>query len=246
MKNNIIIILSIFLSFNLLIGQHEIRGKIKNYDGGPAEVIVPTESPRIIGTVDKKGKFKITLENDLASAITENQEKENAKSKNMRITNRKVFEAFYCGSEDVQTVNGEQELETVGWQGSFLLGVMKKQKPIGKLTLASSREFIDTYFDFGKKYFVPGYYINYMYVSEPSSVKGICKTKTYTLDMKSTFNMIHNYDIDLKKGWNMVKIEVIEVYTDQDGFVRPLKYSMKTINKLPEDVKFVFTSGDKL
>ncbi|WP_242121506.1 hypothetical protein [Aestuariivivens sediminicola] len=245
MKINILTLLSIFICFNLF-GQKKISGKIKDYNSGPAEVLVPTENPRIIGTVDKKGKFRITLENDLASDVTATQEKENAKSDGFRIKNSKVFEAFYCGSKDVETVNGEQEIETVGWGGSFFIGVLKEQKPVGKLALASSREFMDTYFDYGKKNFVPGYYINYMYVSEPASVKGICKTKSYTLDMKKTFDMIHNYDIDLKAGWNMVKIEVTEVYTDQDGRVRPLKYIMKTLDKLPKDVKFIFTPGDKL
>ena len=114
------------------------------------------------------------------------------------------------------------------------------------LSLGSSREFITSYFSLGKKDFVTGYYIDFYYVNEDASVKGVCKTESYTLDMQNTFFLTHVYDIDLKKGWNIVKIAVTEVYEDQEGHVRPLSYEMITLEKLPEDVQFIFTPGNKL
>lgn len=37
------------------------------------------------------------------------------------------------------------------------------------------------------------------------------------MEFTNPFNLIHNYDIHLKKGWNIVNIEVEEVYKDQEG-----------------------------
>ncbi|UKM66402.1 hypothetical protein GSB9_02992 [Flavobacteriaceae bacterium GSB9] len=236
----------IFLFINTISTQLSVNGKISNYQSGKAEIILPVKEPKAIGTIKANGKFAIELENNMASVVTETQNEANTKSKDIRIKNNSVSRAFYCGSEDVKTVNGELELESLTMQGNFFIGIIKDKKPIGKLRLVSSKAFSESYFSYGKKDFVTGYYIDFYYVPERASVKGICKTKTYTLDMKSTFNLIHHYDIDLKKGWNIVKIEVEEVYTDQEGHVRPLKFKMQTVDKIPKETKFIFSEGKTL
>ncbi|NNK73188.1 MAG: hypothetical protein HKO94_08350 [Flavobacteriaceae bacterium] len=238
-------ILLIALISTVHYGQQTIKGKITDYEGDDAEIILPVENPKIIGSVSENGKFIIQLEDEMASAVTETLEKSNAKS-DIRIVNNSVGRAFYCDSDDVVTINGEQMIESVTRRGTFFMGILEDKKMVGKLQLANSSTFVDSYFSFGKKDYVTGYYIDFYYVNEAASVKGICKTKAYTLDMKSTFFYIHDYDIDLKKGWNIVKIEITEVYEDQEGHLRPLKYRMSTLDKLPKDVQYIFTPGDKL
>ncbi|MEL0457549.1 hypothetical protein WJN01_15015 [Flavobacteriaceae bacterium SZ-1-7] len=243
--NKIPLYITLFL-INSAIAQQTIKGKIDNYQSGEAEFILPVREPKAIGTIKANGKFTIELEDDMASEVTESQNKANAESQELRIKNNSVHEAFYCDSEEVKTTNGDLELESVTMQGNFFIGIIKDKKPIGKLRLASSKAFSESFFSYGKKDFVTGYYIDFYYVPEVASVKGICKTKTYTLDMKNTFDIVHNYDIDLKKGWNIVKIEVEEVYTDQEGHVRPLKFKMQTVDKIPKETKFIFSEGKTL
>ncbi len=239
MKSTLYII--IFLFINTISAQLSIKGKIDNYQSGEAEFILPVREPKAIDTIKANGKFTIELEDDMASAVTEAKNKANAESQELRIKNNSVKRAFYCDSEDVKTTNGELELESVTMQGNFFVGIIKDKKPIGKLRLASSKAFSESYFSYGKKDFVTGFYVDFYYVPEAASVEGICKTKTYTLDMKSTFDLVHNYNINLKKGWNIVKIEVEEVYTDLEGNVRPLKFKMQPVDKIPKETKFIFS-----
>ena len=234
------------LSFGILSAQTTIEGKIKAYEGGAAEIILPVQNPKIIGQVETDGAFFVKLEEDAATEVTAAMDKANEESTNIRMVNQSVSRAFYCDSDDVKTLNGEQVIETITFRGNFFLGILEEQKAVGKLSLASSKAFVESYFSLGKKDFVTGYYIDFYYVEEDASVKGICKTKTYTLDMKDTFYMTHDYDVELKKGWNIVKIGVTEVYEDQEGRIRPLKFEMHTLTELPEDVEFIFVPGDKL
>ncbi|WP_242158774.1 hypothetical protein [Aestuariivivens sediminis] len=236
-----------FTNLNLIPSQNSvITGKIKDYSSGEAEIILPVRDPIALGSITKKGKFTIDLNESVIEAIHKDNDKLRAERGDKAVRNTTVKRAFYCDTEDVITSNGEEIIESFTIQGNVLAGIIKDKKPIGKLRLSSSKAFGDSYFSYGKKDFETGYYIDFYYVNNEASVNGICKTKTYTLDMKNTFNLTHNYNINLKKGWNIVKIEVEEVYTDQEGHVRPLKYRMSTIDKLPKDVNYIFTPGEKL
>jgi len=82
-------------------------------------------------------------------------------------------------------------------------------------------------------------------VHEDASVIGVCETESYTQDMEQTVTLVHTYNIQLKKGWNLVRTEVVETYRDGD-FVRPLKYIMETVTDFPKDAKFVFTSVEQM
>ena len=239
-------ILLIILISTANYAQQTITGKISNYQSGIAEVLMPSQNPQIIGSVNENGYFNILLNDSIINKMLEDQRKAKEEGQRVRVRNNTVREAFYCDSVYVKTINGEQVLESPTVSGMFLIGILKDKKPIGKLRLSSSESFSESYFSYGKKDYIPGYYVDFYYVSEDASVNGICKTKTYTLDMQSTFDISHEYNINLKKGWNIVKIEVVEVYEDQEGHSRPLTYKMQTINKLPKDVKFIFTPGDKL
>lgn len=238
----------IFLSFSfqILLAQEQVKGTIQEYDGGAAEIILPSQNPRIIGSVTKQGEVTIELEDDMANEMTQSMEEANKESENIRIVNKSVGRAFYCDSEEVVTVNGDEIIESITIQGMFFMGILEEKKPIGKFQIGSSKSFVDSYFSLGKKDFETGYYIDFYYVNQDASVNGVCMTKTYTLDMKDTFYLTHHYTIDLKKGWNIVKIGVTEVYKDQEGHIRPLKYEMTTLDELPDDAQFIFTPGDKL
>lgn len=235
-KKLVLIILLIYNSD--LLAQNLYKGKIEHWNNTAAELVLPLKDPIVIGKVTKKGNVTIDLKDELAHTIEASIKKE---SDNIKIKKTTVHETFYCNSENVRDKNAEIFIQKLSGRGSFFVADIKAKKLYGEFRIVSSKAFNESYFSLGKKDFVKGYYINFYYVDEDASVNGECITKSYTIDMKNTVKLITQYNINLIKGWNMVKIEVVETYVDGEK-VRPLITAMSTINNIPEDAKFLFNN----
>lgn len=228
---------TVFLIQNAL-AQQTYKSRVEGWTGAQADLILPLENPVVIGAIDENGQLQMTLTAALADQISEARQKANDASENLKFRNRTVRNAFYCKSDAVEVSNGETEMLPVSMQGMFFAGIMAEQKPIGMMRLASSEAFSRTYFAMRSEDVVKGSFIAFYYLEDAARVKGVCKTKSTTLDGQGTFYYTHDYDIDLHEGWNMVMTEVTEVYTDQEGRVLPLKYRMKTVEAIPESHAF--------
>lgn len=232
---------NLYYSFLLFItiscAQNTYTGTIENWNNKQAEIILPTENPMVIGSISQKGNAIFSLNEDVTNAIlgTLQSEEENG---NVRIQKSTVSKAFYCNSEHVEVKNGDINIHKLASRGTFYAGNLANEEFFGQFRITSSQSFNDSYFALGKKDFVKGFYINFFYVEEAASVNGECKTESYTMDMKRIVEIVTMYNINLKKGWNMVKIEVKETYND-GGKIRPLKTAMSTIEKLPKDARLI-------
>lgn len=232
-----VLILIILFFYNIsLLAQDSYQGTLENWDNKEAEIVLPLKDPIAIGKVTKKGHVTIDLKDELGKTIEVSMEK---KSGNIKFINPTVNKTFYCNSEDVSVKNGEILIHKLSGRGLFWVANIEAKKLYGKFRIVSSNAFNESYFSLGKKDFVKGYYINFYYVDENASVKGECKTQSYTIDMKNTVELITRYNVHLKKGWNMVKTEIVETYVDGEK-VRPLLTAFSTINHIPEDAKFIF------
>ncbi|NNC46291.1 MAG: hypothetical protein HKN99_10450 [Winogradskyella sp.] len=237
MKNYIQLLIVILLT-NLSCAQNTYKGTIDDWDNKQAEIILPTEEPLVIGKVDTKGTVTLNLSDSLTKTLIDLKKEVDKETGNIKIVGQSVSRSFYCKPEQVNVVNGDiVPIKAVG-RGSFYIGDIKAQKLYGQLRIASSEAFNNSYFSFGKKDFVVGYYIDFFYVEEDASVNGICRSESYTMDMKNVVELIVDYNINLKKGWNLVKIEVAETYVDGEK-IRPLKTVMSTIEAIPQDAKFI-------
>ncbi len=222
--------------------QGTYKGALENWGHGQAQIILPTDPPVVIGTVEADGSVALTLGEELAARITGSREAADDNS-GIRLVRQSVERTFFCRGDEVVTANGDLLLERATTRGGFYMGNLEEEELFGQLRLTSSRAFGESFFELGKKDFVPGHYIEFYFAEENASVHGTCKTPTYTLDGKDVFDIIHEYAIDLKKGWNLVRMEVAETYTDQEGHVRPLKMVMKTVGEVPRDTQFLFTAN---
>jgi|GEM_PF-2115611 len=230
------------LIFTIMINaQNTYKGQIENWKNPQAEIVLPLSDPVIIGRVSEEGTVDIELKDELANNIKASLEQNKG---NIRITSTTVNKTFYCNSDDVKNENADINIQKLATRASFYIADVKAKKLYGKFRIVSSQAFSESYFALGKKAFVKGYYINFFYVNEDASVNGICKTTSYTIDMENTVELITVYDINLKKGWNMLKTEVAETYKDGEK-LRPLKTIISTINHIPENAKFIFTTQQK-
>ncbi|WP_411768913.1 hypothetical protein [Winogradskyella sp. A3E31] len=236
MKNYIPLLIVIFLA-NVSCSQNTYTGTIDNWENKQAEILLPTSDPIIVGKVSEKGHVQIELKDEIADAIEASLQKENERS-NINIISTTVAKSFYCDPEFVEVKNGDINIQKLTGGSTFYAGDLEAQELYGQFRIASSMAFSDSYFSLGKKDFVKGYYVNFFYVEEDASVNGTCKSESYTMDMKTIVELIVDYNINLKKGWNLVKIEVAETYVDGEK-IRPLKTVMSTIEAIPQDAKFI-------
>ncbi len=84
-----------------------------------------------------------------------------------------------------------------------------------------------------------GYYLRWFYLEKDASVSGHCQIKTYSGHEGEMFKNRKEYDLNLMKGWNIVKYEINEVFNSESGKVFPSKTTISVIKKLQEDLQWV-------
>jgi len=246
MKINFYILAICYAISFLTSAQETFTGTLDQWSNGKADVVSGYGAPIKIGEINNDGVFIIHLTDDLIAQIKKDEKEYNSNSTDGWTTKAKtISEVFYCESENAEIINGSLPVEGFSYNGIYVLGIIESQKELGGFRAVSSKAFNDSFFSYGQKDYTKGYFLDYYYVEDSAVVKGVCKSTNYTLDLKETFDIINEYNIDFKKGWNIVKTEVVELYTDQSGKVFPLKTVWKTLDKIPEDVLFVFISLNK-
>lgn len=106
--------------------------------------------------------------------------------------------------------------------------------------MVNHKEFAETYRSYGQYNAKPGYFLDWFYFAEPSSVIGECTTESYAVNQEETYKAITDYQLDFKAGWNLVQYEISEIFTDKEGLTYALKTNYKTLEKLPEGVQYIY------
>lgn len=223
------------------MGQQSVTGSLPNWDYGSGNVFTGLMKPTVLGSVDDKGNFEIPLKPDYLTEVKEQIARENADESNKWKSSLMTLEKTYnCYAETVEVVNGEQHFTGLSTMGFFMLGNEEKQQYFGDLMPASSFEFVKALRDPGSYTYKEGYNLDWYYLDEAASVKGTCSMESVALTMDETYMHTVHYDLDFKPGWNLVKYEVEELFTDREGhtYIKSDRYSI--LPEFPADAEFHF------
>ena len=219
--------------------QESITGTIPDWSGGSGEVAVMAMGPpQVLGTFDDMGNLEIPLKTDMLAEVKKQVEAANEGStEGWKASLKTLGDSFSCSGGELEVVNGEQPISGFPSMGAFMLVNMEQKKRFGYLMVGSSKDFADGMVPYK---FKPGYFLEWYFVEEAGSVKGNCSMESYAVNQKDLYTKTTTYDLELKKGWNIVKYEIHEVYTDGEGNSYPMNDSYSTIDSIPSEVKFVF------
>lgn len=215
-------------------------GTLDKWEQKKAEVVTGLMKPKVIGTIDENGNFNISLPENYLEAKQKKIEEENSNSENWNSSLLTVKQVFNCYGDSLQVTNGDQYLTTLGTMSVFDLVNMKEKKKYGFFLAASSKTFAEAYASFGQKNAKQGFVVDYYYVSEPAMVKGTCLTVKYTGNNDENFEKKTDYNLNFKKGWNIVKYKIEEVYKSSSGKTYAKNISYSTCPEFPKNIVFAY------
>jgi hypothetical protein len=219
--------------------QGELKGKISDYNSGPAQIV---SFDRFSGTshtwsdVNSAGEFSIFLEHDFLNKVKKMAEEAEKKAPDgFKISFRTVAETFACTYEEVGSeggdvvVSGLPELSITDENGNPSNGI---------LYAASSQDIATWLYTYGDGLTNPGYYLQFYYLDGPAKAKGDCLLETFTGNEDESYEEITSIDLDLQEGWNIIKYEIEAVFTTSEGKVYPSRLTISRLDKLPDDLQW--------
>lgn len=239
MKKTSIALGILFIGFYGL-AQDAIKGTIPGWSGGDGQVgVMSMGPPEIVGSFDAQGNVEIPLKpNALAEVKKQVEEANQGSSGGWSASIPTVAERFSCeGETGLAMEGGDQQITGLGGPMGFLLVNMEEKKRYGYLLIASSRDFVESMQPYT---FKTGYSLEWYYVDEAAMVKGYCSIPSYAMNQEDLYTKTTTYDLNLKKGWNIVRYAIDEVYTDGEGNSYPMNESYTTLDTIPEGVGFIF------
>lgn len=121
--------------------------------------------------------------------------------------------------------------------GSFGIINLEEKKDFGYLMFVSTREFARSLQPWK---FKPGYYAQWYYINEDARVQGECSITSYAMNQEETYDHRTRYDLKLKAGWNVIKYEIEQVFTDKEGNSYPMEESYSVLPQLPSGAKMMY------
>jgi hypothetical protein len=220
--------------------QDSITGTISNYtigEGVLSSYDMVSREKIEIGKIDHEGHFTIPLDANYLTVIKEQAEKakDNA-PKDWEINFKTVATTFECFGGDLEYENGEALV--VGIPDPEVTDKDRKIEQ-GVMFAVSDPEIAQWLYSYGQKNIVKGYYLQWFFVEDSASAKGECIFQRYTGNGEENFNEVIITNLELKKGWNIIKYTVAEVFTDSNGNTLPLKTEISILTELPNDVKWI-------
>ena len=221
------------------MAQGGIKGTIPGWSLGAGQVgVMSMGPPEIVGSFDAQGNVEIPLKPDALTEVKKQMEEANQGSTDGWTASLPMLgDRFSCFGGALEVTGGEQPITGLGGPMGFLLVNMDQKKSFGYLQIASSKEFVEGMQPY---IFKPGYSLEWYYVEQDASVKGTCNMESYAVNQKDLYTQSTSYDLDLKKGWNLIRYEIHEVYTDGEGNSYPMQDSYTTLTAMPSGVQFVF------
>ena len=241
MKNLIVFITFTFTICSYTMAQEKLTGTLSSWDKGKANIIMGmTGEPFAIGTLDESGTFSIPLTDDILVKTKKAMEEYNKSTSGGQFRLNTIEKAFSCwGGDSLEVENGDQHATTLATMGTMQIADLEQKKMYGDFMAASSEEFANYFTSFGQLDAVKGFYLNWYYLEEPASINGQCAVETYARNQKDSYQEIKAYDLDFKKGWNIVKSCVDETFADSDGKTYTSKWTYRTIDEMPAETQFI-------
>ncbi len=232
------------LPINYTHAQKKIKGKLSEYTGQEADIMVGLMELKVIGSISENGSFQITPPGNYLEEMTASME--NNQQGGFTVSMRMVEDAFgNCENSTVEIENGDQPLLNLSTQNSFVIGKFNSPQDLdeyGYMALSNDRDFAFAILSYQQGSASKGYVLDWYYFEEPASVKGVCKLKSYTHTQREEdlFEQVIDYDLDFKKGWNLVRYEYADIYTDSANKTYASKINYHTLKKMPKEASFYF------
>ena len=228
------------LTINLILPQNSVTGTISGWETSSADIVTGMQSPIAIGTVSEDGSFILNLTPEFTAQTQKGIDEFNKNSAEWKTSVMTLEKAFACYSDSLAVTNGNVPVIKLSNFGGYDVADPKEKKIHGSFMIVNNKEFAETYRSYGQYNAIPGYFLDWFYFAEPSSVIGECTTPAYAVNQEETYKAITDYQLDFKAGWNLVQYEIAEIFTDKEGLTYALKTNYKTLDTLPEGVQYIY------
>jgi hypothetical protein len=219
------VIFILFIVANLPGYSQSNTAEIEDYSLGKKDlVLLPfgMDQKIIIGTVDASGQIHFDWSGFDISKL---------KNTDMFLSDFQSAFGIFCDEEIVEIGSVEGIQMVLG--GDFY--IYNESFWEGAVIPASSLEMKDHLLDEYGKDAVPGQYLKLVYSSDDALYKATCSAKQ-TYMSGTEVDLVKQFDLDLKKGWNIVLFEIEEVIPVQDAAATPVKMKMSAINTFPDEM----------
>lgn len=259
LKNNIAALVFSALTSLGCIAQNSITGTIANYknsEGLLTSFDMISGDNIVIGTIDKEGKFNIPLDENYLTDVKEKAKvaQENA-PKGWQIQFKTVATTFGCdfdnenieylddGTEIITYAGSTKKNEIIHENGeAIVMGIPdpnltdKDGTVVSVMYAVSQPEIAKWLYSYRQENAVKGYYLQWYFAEDSATAKGECAVPTYTGNGDENYNNVTITNLELQKGWNIIKYNITEVFTDANEKTTFSKMEITRIAELPTDV----------
>ncbi|WP_339918255.1 hypothetical protein [Yeosuana marina] len=239
MKKAIVMVTSILLGITSY-AQEDISGTISNHN--PDEKLIVSydmisRNTEQLGTIYDDGNFNIPLDENYLTTIKEKAESAKAKApEGWEMKFNTVASTFECPGGDTQFENGEAIVAGIPTpEITNLAG----ESVYAMLYAVNNPDIANWLYSYGQKNSAKGYYLQWFFVEEEASAKAECTMPTYTGNDNENYNNVTILNLELQKGWNIIKYDITEVFTDVNGKITPSKTEISRIDSPPDDLQWV-------
>ncbi len=232
---------AIFFAIHLGAAQEAIQGVIPDWNFGAGDVITGFQEPRKIGAVSAEGKFTIPLTpNFIEKRKKEIEENRPISSADKTSPFMDLDRVFRRRGGTITLENAIQPVGTLSNIGVYGVGDMEGQKLFGVMMAAGPEAFAEAVMNMTAMKFTPGFIIDWYYVDEAATIKGVTTEESLAVNQTETFTSSMEYNLEFQPGWNMVKYEILSVFQDSTGRTYPMEERYTSLTSFPENFEFVF------
>lgn len=200
--------------------------------------------PDFAGTIAKEGTFAL----DLPAGFDETTQKafdlyNSLDDATYKLTMPKGSDMF-INIEGLETKGLENNLALAGTYYGFQ--IFKDGNRNGAIYPASSSEFMLNIIQQKVDNTVKGHYYYFVYAKEALAINGTQEANLLLDEIDdTTYTQTNYYDINIKKGWNVLKYEVSDVIRNDSGATFPKRTSQQSVVLANESLKWLYIKGNK-
>lgn len=243
LKNSILIASLFLLASTTFHAQNSIQGVIANWSNGEVPLIFKdyiSKEKITMGNIASDGKMIIPLDDNYLSNLKEAAIKAKDKApQGWEMQFNTVESSFSCSDEGIVYENAAvifsalPSLKALNEDGTTSYGY---------LYCTNNPEISSWLHLYGLVSVAKGYYLKWFFVEDTASVKGSCNIPTYTGNDDENYMDTTVYDLELQKGWNIIKYAITETFTSQTGKTTPSKTEVTKIDTVPADAQWLLLS----
>lgn len=220
----------------------QVKRQVQNYDGPDAALNIMGffVEPVFAGRIDTTGIIELNLPANFIDATTTAFDTYNSSSQSAYELSPIGIEDIFSPLEDLTITGSDSRLALAGKFYGF--EIFNEDIKVGHVFPASSIEFMKHLMSPDKYPLKIGYHYMYIYSSKKVSIKG---SNEYPIEINENGETIlstkTNYDVNLLKGWNVVKYEIKNVVTDKKNQLHIQNASFKTLKSTENSKNWIFS-----